>query len=381
MLILLLFAAAFALAYWNGANDNFKGVATLYGSGTFSYRTALGIATVATLLGSISAIFLAQGIIVSFSGKGLVAAEVAGSALFLTAVGLGAATTVLIATWTGLPISTTHSLVGGLLGAGLLAAAGEVQWPRLGTAFVLPLLVSPLLALLLGGLCYGVCTRLRRRLGLNKESCLCIGEARHYVPLADLRPADQPTAAVATLVPGTLVMTLDERAACVERYTGRVWGLQWQQLLDAAHSLSGALVCFARGLNDTPKIAGLLVAAQLLAMDTGMLVLALGMAAGGLLHSHRVAETISHRITALNHGQGFAANLVTALLVIFASKMGLPVSTTHVSVGAIFGIGLYSRRRNGPVMATIVLSWLLTLPLALLLSALYYALLSASGLL
>ena len=100
------------------------------------------------------------------------------------------------------------------------------------------------------------------------------------------------------------------------------------------------------------------------------------MAVGGLLHARRVAETISHKITALNHGQGFSANLVTSLLVIFASKWGVPVSTTHVSVGAIFGIGLISGNRNASVVVGILLSWLITLPVAMVFSAMAYAILA-----
>ena len=152
--------------------------------------------------------------------------------------------------------------------------------------------------------------------------------------------------------------------------------LQLQKLLDVGHIFSGATVSFARGLNDTPKIAGLLVASQVLDIRWGMVAIATAMAVGGLLHARRVAETISHKITALNHGQGFSANLVTSLLVIFASKWGVPVSTTHVSVGAIFGIGLISGNRNASVVVGILLSWLITLPVAMAFSAMTYAILA-----
>jgi inorganic phosphate transporter, PiT family len=96
---------------------------------------------------------------------------------------------------------------------------------------------------------------------------------------------------------------------------------------------------------------------------------------GGLLNARRVAETMSHKITAMNHGQGFSANLTTGLLVILASFFGLPVSTTHVSVGALFGIGVATGQANPRVMANIVLSWLITLPCAAALGAAAYALL------
>lgn len=82
MLIGLLFISVIFLSYFNGANDNFKGVATLYGSGTVTYKTAITLATLATFAGSISAIFLAQGLVDSFSGKGLVPQEVTGTTGF-----------------------------------------------------------------------------------------------------------------------------------------------------------------------------------------------------------------------------------------------------------------------------------------------------------
>jgi PiT family inorganic phosphate transporter len=77
---------------------------------------------------------------------------------------------------------------------------------------------------------------------------------------------------------------------------------------------------------------------------------------------------MSQKITRLNHGQGFTSNLVTALLVIFASRLGLPVSTTHVSVGSLFGIGLVTRQVDVRVIVSIILSWVLTLPVAAILA-------------
>jgi PiT family inorganic phosphate transporter len=90
------------------------------------------------------------------------------------------------------------------------------------------------------------------------------------------------------------------------------------------------------------------------------------MAVGGLLGARKVAHTMSKRISPLNHGQGFTANLVTAFLVIVASRFGMPVSTTHVSCGSLFGIGLSTGEGNRGVMAQILLSWILTLPCAAL---------------
>ena len=100
------------------------------------------------------------------------------------------------------------------------------------------------------------------------------------------------------------------------------------------------------------------------------------MGVGGLLNARKVAETMSHKITQMNHGQGFSANVATGLLVIAATKFGLPVSTTHVSVGALFGIGLTTRQSNLKVISGILLSWILTLPCAAIIGAVLYWILS-----
>jgi len=379
MLIALLFLTTLFLAYSNGANDNFKGVATLYGSRAINYRTAITLATLATFAGSVCALLLAQGLVTSFSGKGLVPQDTAGAANFLIAVGLGAAATVLLATRLGFPISTTHSLVGGLLGAGLMAAGGEVNFSRLGGAFLLPLLVSPFIALALAAMVYGSFNHLRRRWNITKETCFCLGERREFVPASALSAETMTAAGLPEVSVSDMAVTVADTEACQQLYTDRVWGFQLQKWLNLGHIFSGASVSFARGLNDTPKIAGLLVASQVLDIRWGMVAIATAMAVGGLLHARRVAETISHKITELNHGQGFSANLVTSLLVIFASKWGVPVSTTHVSVGAIFGIGSVTGQRNNAMIGGILLSWLVTLPVAMVLSALSFGALSLVG--
>src|SRR6185295_11529473 len=97
MMITLLFLATCFVAYSNGANDNFKGVASLFGSRTCSYRTAISWATVTTFAGSLAAIFLAQALLKKFSGKELVPDGLTTSPSFLLAVALGAGATVILA--------------------------------------------------------------------------------------------------------------------------------------------------------------------------------------------------------------------------------------------------------------------------------------------
>lgn len=100
------------------------------------------------------------------------------------------------------------------------------------------------------------------------------------------------------------------------------------------------------------------------------------MAAGGILSVKRVAETLSHKITAMNAGQGFTANLMTAGIVIFASRFGVPVSTTHVSCGSLFGLGAITGQANWKMILTILAAWVTTLPAAAILGALFFTLLS-----
>jgi PiT family inorganic phosphate transporter len=94
------------------------------------------------------------------------------------------------------------------------------------------------------------------------------------------------------------------------------------------------------------------------------------MLAGGLLMVRRVSQTMSKCITTMNDGQAFSANLTTAYLVIIASRWGLPVSTTHVTCGSLFGIGLLTKQGNSRVIGSIVLAWITTLPVAAFIGAL-----------
>ena len=110
MLLIFLFLAVLLLTYSNGANDNFKGVATLWGSGTLAYRPALILATVATFAGSICSYFFAEELIKNFSGKGLVPDDIIQSVDFILAVALAAGATVLLATRLGYHMSTNHRL-------------------------------------------------------------------------------------------------------------------------------------------------------------------------------------------------------------------------------------------------------------------------------
>ena len=138
------------------------------------------------------------------------------------------------------------------------------------------------------------------------------------------------------------------------------------------HIFSAATVCFSRGLNDTPKIVSLLLISRYFKMEYNFLLVGLVMAVGGILNAKKVANTMAHKLAVLSPRQGLAANTVTGLLVISASAFGLPVSTTHVSVGAIFGVGTVEKNANTKELLKILLSWLLTLPIAMMIALIVY---------
>jgi PiT family inorganic phosphate transporter len=351
------------VAFANGANDNFKGVATLFGSGTTSYRRALLWAAATTALGSLAALLLARELITAFEGRGLVPDSVVADAGFPLAVGFAAGVTVLAATRFGFPVSTTHALIGGLAGAGLVRSAEGIDLGALGSGFLLPLLASPLIALLLALLVYPVAWRLRERLGVTPRTCVCVGG--EVVAVLDGRLS----AAQAFATGRVTRVTVADQVRCDVEYEGRMVGVSANALVAGAHFVSAGAVSFARGVNDTPKIAALLLAGSLLPPAGAVTLVGAAILVGGLVYAKRVAETMAHGITEMSPGQGLTANLVTAALVIGAARLGMPVSTTHVSCGALFGIGASSGRARWKTIAQIGLAWVITLPVAAALGA------------
>lgn len=316
MLTIILLLAACCVAFTNGANANFKGVASLYGSGTTSLRGALYWGTATTFAGSVVAAFLAEGMLLKFSGKGIVPDSLVQSQEFMSAVAIGAALTSFLATRFGFPVSTTHALVGALAGAGLAGSGADVSFQALGTSFLVPLFFSPVVAGILGAVVYLLLKGLR-------------------------------------LAP-------DHRT----------------RALDVMHYLSAGAASFARGLNDTPKIAALLLVAPGLDNRWGFILVAVTIAAGGLLDADRVAETLGKKVTDMNPGQGFAACLVTASLVTAASFRSMPMSTTHVSVGSLLGMGVTTGQAKWRKVGEILLAWISTVPCGAILAAITYVIIS-----
>lgn len=343
----MILIAALFVAFSNGANDNFKGFATVWGSDTLSYRSALVLATFATVAGSVVSLLLAETLLQQFSGKGLVPETVANTPLFILSVAMGAATTIFAATRLGFPVSTTHALIGGMIGAGLGLANGTIHFDKLAKSFVLPLIVSPVLAALLGIVIY----RLIRLRPVEKD-CACV-----TLPVEHSMNAGA-VAAYSAIHSPNIVIDKDQNCDIVNSPVR----ISISKNLDRLHVFSAMAICFARSVNDTPKLAALLIAAHLLAPATSIASIGIAMGFGGLLFSRRVAQTMSKGVTSLDHSQGLAANLITASLVLFASKLALPVSTTHVAIGSIAGVSVQTL--NWRILRSILLSWVATLPFA-----------------
>ena len=349
MIEFVLLLIVFLLAFANGANDISKGIATLVGSGTASIRRATLWGVVTTALGSVAAIMFG-GLLLKVFSKGLLA-DGFDPARIALAVAAGASLWVLIASRLGLPVSTTHAIVGAIIGAGLASFGSDgVSWSGVEKKALLPLLVSPFVSF---GISYLAYPFIYKRFTSSKEKCLCV-EQREIVPA---------TNAFAFSIPIISVV-----AGNVETCPPTSVNSFQMKLTDSFHFFSSGLTGFARGLNDTPKMAALLLGVAAFGTQSNLfiyLLVAIGIIAGGLMDGRRVIITLSQKITSLEPVEGFVSNAITAVLVVTGSMFGLPFSTTHVSTSGIVGIGVASG--NGvrwKIVRDIALAWVVTLPSA-----------------
>ncbi len=385
MIVVLVTGALVALV--NGANDVSKGVATLVGSGLATPRRALAWGAGWTAVGGWAGALLAGAMVTTF-GKGLLEAHVVPSFAAALASILGAAAWVLLATRTGLPVSTTHAIVGSLCGAASVAyGVGGVRWGALAGRIALPLVVGPVVSLALTALVVLVVTRLTARreartrggagsggggaaAGAGLPDCVCVEPALASVVADGAMPGAARIALAGPLV------TVDTTAACaVDRPAAA------RVTLDQVHWATSAATSTARAMNDAPKMAALIVAAGALAGTAGgvptraaFAVVTVAMVIGSVFAGGRVLTMMSTKLTRMDRWEGFAANAVTASLVAAGAIFGLPLSTTHVATGGIVGSALH--RGKGAIsrrtLRDMVLAWVVTLPCSALLGVLAY---------
>ncbi|MDA1107241.1 MAG: inorganic phosphate transporter [Proteobacteria bacterium] len=333
-----------ALAWANGANDVAKGVATLAGSGTSSAVRAIMWGTVCTLIGGLAAAVWGAALITTFS-SGFLAAGFPVTLGFIGGVVVGAAAWILLATRFGLPVSTTHALLGGIVGTVLLLAGPEgLRATAVANKALLPLLLGPLLAIVLCWMLLLAARFVEKKIPAWRPGC-CEQKDWQRNPFVCAEDRQVMPAPIA------------------------------QRVLTVLHWLSSGAASFARGLNDVPKIAAFLILVLALApalplSARGLLwpivAVALVMALGGLWGGMRVLRVMAHRVSSLDSTRGLMANVSTSLLVLAATPLGLPVSTTHVSTGALMGVRWSERVKpqQNDALRLILFGWLITLPVA-----------------
>ncbi|MGR3311005.1 MAG: inorganic phosphate transporter, partial [Candidatus Brocadiales bacterium] len=347
----------------NGSNDVSKGIATLVGCGAATYRKALVWGTLCTICGSLAAGVFSVKMVNTFAVGLLRNPEMMG-VIFPISVAFGALTWVLFASLTGLPVSTTHAIVGAICGAGVFSLGYKgVLWGTLISKIFIPLLVSPFCGLFLAFFIYPPLRLSMEKLynwcvclELRKEACSC-------------NPASSEVALSNTLEPEVVVSTNE---VC----ENTLFAPLKISIPDIVHWLSSGLVCFARGLNDAPKIVaiGLIIGISNYNHDFIFAMVAAAMGLGSYLGGLRVTKVLAEKVTKMNHTEGLGANLITSLLVSTSARFGLPVSTTHISSSAIIGIGL--RRGKGGIywntVFSMILAWFVTLPVSGILSGIAY---------
>ncbi len=363
------FLLVMALAYANGTNDVSKAIATLVGSGVTNYRTAILWGTMWTVAGAALSAIVASAMLKTFS-KGLIQPGVATPSSLALAILIGSMAWVLIASRTGLPVSTTHALTGALVGGGLMSIGSSgLVWPAITGKIGMPLLLSPILSMTVAFLIHPI---IRHLAAWSEGACLCVMPESRALVTVDARGNTRTLVQTSAFGrPVVAVPSECERAGL----KGLVVGL------DSIHWLSSGVASLARGANDTPKIMAMLLlgsataawpslAVQLGALAAVTLAMGLGSYLGGL----RVTEVLAEKVTKMDHAEGLSANLTTSSLVLVTATMGLPVSTTHVSSSAIIGIGLLKDWRGvrWTTVRDMVLAWIVTLPVSALLAALAY---------
>ena len=370
-----------------GANDVANNIGPAVGARALTMLGALAIAAVCEAAGAL----LAGGDVVATISKGIIdPAAIAEPRTFVLAMMsalIAAAVWLNFATAVGAPVSTTHSIVGGVLGAGVAAASlAAVQWPTVG-AIAASWVVSPAL----GGLFAALLLAFIRRTIFDRPDRLAA--ARRWVPVLVAAMAAAFTAymllkgASKLWRPGPATVALLSAAAW-----GATWALLRQSVLrrtahldDRPKSIRGlfrtplvcaaALLSFAHGANDVANAVGPLAAivhaggsgmvdAQVSIPLWVMAIGAFGISLGLFLFGPKLIRTVGDEITRLNPLRGFCVALSAAVTVIAASALGLPVSSTHIAVGAIFGVGFYRearanrRRRAGPKLPADAPAWL-----------------------
>ncbi|MGD8368341.1 MAG: inorganic phosphate transporter [Desulfobacterales bacterium] len=374
---------------WNiGANDVANSMASAVGAKAITVRQAVFIAGILNVAG---AVFLGSHVTDTIR-KGIVSTQVLNDP-DLALVGalaalLSAALWVSFATWKSLPVSTTHSIVGAMIGFGIMAGGVSViQWAKLG-AVVLSWIISPLFAMAISYLMFKciVVLVLKRESPLEAALNLSpwfIGITIFIVVLSFLfKTPLGKNLALGTPAALLIAMFLSLGLGMIgKRFLA---GLLIGPASDGAEEIfrriqigTSCYVALAQGANDVANAIGPLAVIYFI-VKTGavgtkvpvpvflLLFGGVGIACGIAMAGYRVMDTLGHKITTLSNTRGFSVDFAAATTVLVASKLGLPVSTTHAAVGGVMGVGLARGLEavNFRIIMRIILYWVLTVPAA-----------------
>jgi len=374
---------------WNiGANDVANSMASAVGAKAISIRQAILIAGILNIVG---AVFIGSHVTNTIR-KGIVSTDILADpqvALIgaLSAL-LAAALWVSFATWKSLPVSTTHSIVGSMIGFGIMAGGfGVINWTKLA-AVVLSWIISPVFSLIISFAMFKTIVKLIlvkkdafvRALRLSPAF---IGLAAFVIilsflfktPLGKTLSIDPWTALLVALILGGSVGYAGK--AALRRFTDSDEDDSTEMVFRKIQIGTSCYVALAQGANDVANAIGPLALIYFL-VNTGtvgaqvpvpawlLLFGGIGIAGGIGMAGHRVMETIGTKITTLTNTRGFAVDFAAASTVLIASKLGLPVSTTHAAVGGVLGVGLAGgiEAVNFRIVFQIMVYWVLTVPAA-----------------
>lgn len=408
----IVLACAFGLfmAWGVGANDVANAMGTSIGSGAVTIKQAVLIAAVFEFSGA----FLAGGQVTATIRKGIIDSQLAAGNPEILVWGmiaslLAAAVWLLIATRLGWPVSTTHSIVGAIVGFAIIALGFEaVKWGKVGS-IAMSWVVSPVLA---GTIAFALFVSVQKLI-LNASNPLA--SAKRYVPYymfmvgfivalvtmfkglkhVGINLSTGQSYAIAAAVGIVILMIGIAYIRRLKFDPSEDRDFHYANVEKVFGILMIATACamaFAHGSNDVANAIGPLAAvvsivehggqvAQKSALPIWILLLGgVGIIIGLLTYGHKVIATVGTGITQLTPSRGFAATLAAATTVVLASGTGLPISTTHTLVGAVLGVGLARgiAALNLGVVKTIFLSWIITLPAGAILSVVFFLILRAS---
>lgn len=400
ILVLALIAGLYMA--WNiGANDAANGMASAVGARAISLRQAVWIAAVLDFLG---AAFIGSHVCETIR-KGIVDPSFMQDphivSLGLLAALVSASLWVFLSTWRQLPVSTTHSIVGAMVGFGLISGGvSAVQWGKV-TAIVLSWIVSPFLAILLSmTMFWFIRTLIFSREDMFQAALLwspffagialfiVVASLLMKTPLGSRLEISSGSALLIAF--GTALAGGFGARRCVHRTISQRGEFDVEELFRRLQIFTSCYVALAHGANDVANAIGPLAGIYLIyasktvnpTVPVPFSLLALGgagIAAGVAMWGYRVIETMGERITTLTNTRGFSVDFGTATCVLLASKLGLPVSTTHAAVGAVIGVGLARgvAAVDFRVVFRICLYWVFTLPVSAVSAMLIYQLLRA----